>query len=110
MTIKIRVYAGFDWRSRAAVKVVKEASLILTSHYGIHVLLDVIELPYNDLEAFSAGLPQVLVENKTIVRGRIPHIDEILDACFDVLEERFERPWYLVPLGNEEREKSFLSV
>jgi hypothetical protein len=110
MTLRIRVYAGFDWRSKSATKIVKEASLILASHYGIHVNVDVIELPYNDLEASSAGLPQVVIEGRTVVRGRIPHIDEVIDACFDVLEERFEKPWYLVPLGHKEREKGLLGV
>ncbi len=110
MTLKIRVYAGFDWRSRSAVKIVKEASLILATHYGIHVSVDVIELPYNDLEASSAGLPQVVVEGKTLTRGKIPHLDEILDKCFDILEERFESPWYLVPLGDKKREESLLRV
>ncbi len=110
MTVKITVYAGFDWKSKSAIKIAKEASLILSTHYGIHVTLDIIELPYNDLEAFSAGLPHVVVNGRTVARGRIPYLDEILDTCFDAIEERFEKPWYLVPLRDEKREKGLLGV
>lgn len=110
MIIKITVYAGFDWKSKSTTRIAKEASLILSTHYGIHTSLDIVELPYNDIEASSAGLPHVLVNGKTITRGRIPYLDEILDACFDVLEKRFEKPWYLVPLGDKKGEKGFLGV
>lgn len=109
MPVEIIVYAGFDWRSRLAVEAARQASLVLVSTYGIEAPVDVVELPYGDLDAGEAGLPEVRVEGKIVARGRVPHIDEILDAAFEVLEERFPGAWKAL-LWDEEGEKGLLGV
>ena len=87
--VKITVYAGFDWRSRLAVRVAREAGLYISRTYGIPIEVEVIELPLGDLDASSEGVPVVIVGGHEVSAGDVPSIVDIVDTIFNSLEEEF---------------------
>ncbi len=111
MPVKITVYAGFDSLSRMAVRVAREASLILAAEYSLPVEVEVVELPFTDEDASAAGLPEVWVDGKLVSRGSIPSLTDIVDEAFKSIQESLGVPGSLgFPLAYEEGEKGLLGV
>lgn len=109
--MKIRVYAGFDYKSRLAVNAVREAAVILAAEYAVKVDVEILEFPFGDGESGELGLPEVWVGDRIIARGEAPSIAAIVDAAFNGLEKDFsETGLQLPPLANKEGEESLLSV
>ena len=91
-TLRITVYAGFDWRSRLTVKVVREAAVHISRTYAIPVEVEVLELPVGDMDD-DAEVPVVLVGGREVSRGDVPSMVDIVDEAFKGIAEE------LGPLG-----------
>ncbi len=112
MPVKVRVYAGFDYKSRLAVDAVREAAVILAAEYAVKVDVEVLEFPFGDDESGELGLPEVWVGDRLVARGEPPSIAAIVDAAFKELERGLAGSVGipLPPLANEEGENGLLSV
>lgn len=91
-SLKITVYAGFDWRSRLAVKVAREAAVHISRTYAIPVEVEVLELPVGDMDD-DAEVPVVIVGGREVSKGEVPSLVDIVDEAFKGIEEE------LGPLG-----------
>lgn len=113
MPVKVRVYAGLDYKSRLAVQAVREASVILATAYSVPVDVEILEFPVGDDESGALGLPEVWVGGRLMSRGEPPSISSIVDAVFGELEKGLAGApgaLPLPPLADEEGENSLLSV
>ena len=111
MPVRITVYAGFDSASRMAVRVVREASVILAVEYSLPVEVEVVELPFTDEDAVAAGLPEVWVNGRMVSSGSVPSMSSIIDEAFRSIQESLGVPGGLgFPLAYEEGEKGLLGV
>ncbi|MEB3780444.1 MAG: hypothetical protein GSR85_09510 [Desulfurococcales archaeon] len=85
-SLKISIYAGFDWRSRLSAKVAREAAIIIAKTYGIPVEVEVIDVPVGDIDAEEHGIPLVLVNERQVSSGSIPSIVSLIDSAFEEIE------------------------
>ncbi|MEB3756857.1 MAG: hypothetical protein GSR79_08405 [Desulfurococcales archaeon] len=82
--IQITVYKGLDSNSTITWRLVKDLTITISKEYELDIKLDVIEVPTIEYEK----LPKVAVNGEIIVEGRIPGIDELVNAIFDVIKEK----------------------
>ncbi|MEB3773808.1 MAG: hypothetical protein GSR86_02625 [Desulfurococcales archaeon] len=97
-TLKITVYAGYDWRSRLAVRVVREAGVYIAGTYGIPVDVEVVEVPVGDVDAESSGVPTVILEGRRVSSGSVPSLVDIVDEAFRLIEEEVAPPGSATPI------------
>lgn len=82
--IRITVYKGLDSNSTITWRLVKDLTITISKEYELDIKLDVIEVPTIEYEK----LPKVAVNGEIIVESRIPGIDELINAIFDVIKEK----------------------
>jgi hypothetical protein len=82
--IQVTVYKGLDTPSTITWRLVKDISITLAKEYELDINVDSIEAPTIDYEK----LPKVIVNGKIVVEGRIPGIDELIEAVFDTIKEK----------------------
>ncbi len=82
--IRITVYKGLDNPSTITWRLVKDISITLAREYELDITVDSIEVPTIDYES----LPKVIVNGKIVVEGRIPGVDELVEAVFNTIKEK----------------------
>ncbi|MCE4606354.1 MAG: hypothetical protein F7B59_03365 [Desulfurococcales archaeon] len=82
--IQITVYKGLDSNSTITWRLVKDLIVTISKEYELDIKLDVIEVPTIEYEK----LPKVAVNGEIIVEGRIPGVDELVNAVFNVIKEK----------------------
>ena len=107
-SLKISIYAGFDWRSRLSTKVAKEAAIIITRTYGIPVEIDIVEVPVGDMDAEENGIPLVFVNGRQVSSGGVPSIVGLIDSAFEEIERELGPS--IMNLGFNYMDKSFYSI
>ncbi len=97
-SLKITVYAGFDWRSRLAVRVAREAAMHIARTYGIPVEVEVLELPVGDIDADEEGVPVVIVGGREVSAGGVPSLVDIVDEAFRIIADEVSAVGLPVPV------------
>lgn len=87
---KIIVYSGLDGISRLAVRVVREAAILLARNYGVEVDIEVTEIPVGDTEAPEHGLPLIKVNDEVVAQASVPSLSIIIDKVFEDLASNVE--------------------
>ncbi|MCE4613208.1 MAG: hypothetical protein F7C07_05185 [Desulfurococcales archaeon] len=87
---KIVVYSGLDGTSRLAVRVVREAAVLLARNYGVEVDVEVTEIPVGDTEAAQHGLPIIKVNDEVLAQASVPSLSLIVDRVFEYLASNIE--------------------
>ncbi len=82
--IRVTVYKGLDNPSTITWRLVKDISITLAREYELDITVDSIEVPTIDYE----NLPKVIVNGKIVVEGRIPGVDELVEAVFNTIKEK----------------------
>jgi hypothetical protein len=82
--IEITVYKGLDSNSTITWRLVKDLIITIGKEYELNIKLEVIEVPTIDYDK----LPKVAVNGEILVEGRIPGVDELVNAIFDVIKEK----------------------
>ncbi|MCE4615366.1 MAG: hypothetical protein F7B60_07565 [Desulfurococcales archaeon] len=80
--IEITVYKGLDSNSTITWRLVKDLIITISKEYELDIKLDVIEVPTIEYNR----LPKVAVNGEILVEGRIPGVDELINAIFDVIK------------------------
>ncbi|MDM7275968.1 MAG: hypothetical protein P3X22_007660 [Thermoprotei archaeon] len=108
--LEVKVYLGIDWKSRLAQEILSEVERILASNYGFNVEINVMELPLGDTDPEAENMPIIVVNNRTVVRGRIPSAQELLDALFEALSSEVGETLLGFPLldNGGEAEEDFI--
>ncbi len=109
--MEVKVYLGIDWKSRLTREVLSEVERILASSYGFNVEADVMELPLGDTDPEAEDMPVIVVNGRTIVKGRTPSAQELLDALFEALSSEVGETLLGFPLlGNGEESEEEVEV
>ena len=87
---RIVVYASLDYEGRMAVRVAKDAAVILAREYGVPVDVEIVEVPVSGEEARSHGLPTVYVNSRKITEGVVPALSDLVDEVFKSISEGVE--------------------
>ncbi|MEB3825845.1 MAG: hypothetical protein LRS47_04170 [Desulfurococcales archaeon] len=84
MKIAVTLYKGLDYNSVITERVLKDLVIMLEKEYELDIEFNAIDIPLVD----EASFPKIVVNEKIIVEGRIPGVDEVVDAVFDIIKEK----------------------
>ena len=87
---RIVVYASLDYEGRMAIRVAKDAAVILAREYGVPVDVEIVEVPASGEEARAHGLPIVYIDGRRISEGVVPAISDLVDEVFKSISEGVE--------------------
>lgn len=80
--MRIDAYIGHDWKSRMAARILRDLQLYFAREYGIVVEVSLTEIMIGDSDEEDL-VPLVMMEGKVLSRGRVPSMEELVDAVFD---------------------------
>lgn len=80
--MKIEAYLGHDWRSRMAARILKDLQLYFAKEYGLKINVELTEIMVGDSDEESF-LPLILIEGEAFSEGRVPSMEELVDALFE---------------------------
>jgi hypothetical protein len=86
--IEITVLIGLDTESATALSNVMKACEVLMKNYKIKAFVNPVNLWLDPVKASIRNLPVIIIDNKKVLSGYVPTINELVNAVLESVKMR----------------------